>query len=81
MPAVGRFTRIDDLGLRPPKGDEPIELCEIIRLRYERGATVTTASRDTDELHQLYGDPLLACAWRTRSPDPFGRAMLGWGGP
>ena len=53
---------IDDLGLRPLKGEEPIDLYEIIRLRYERGSTIITSNRDTDELHQLFGDPLLASA-------------------
>jgi DNA replication protein DnaC len=53
---------IDDLGLRPLKGDESIDLYEIIRLRYERGSTIITSNRDTDELHQLFGDPLLASA-------------------
>lgn len=64
---LGRLTEvdllvIDDLGLRPLKGDEPIDLYEIVRLRYERGSTVITSNRDTDELHQLFGDPLLASA-------------------
>jgi DNA replication protein DnaC len=53
---------INDLGLRPLKGEEPIDLYEIIRLRYERGSTIITSNRDTDELHQLFGDPLLASA-------------------
>jgi DNA replication protein DnaC len=53
---------IDDLGLRPLKADEPIDLYEIIRLRYERSSTVITSNRDTDELHHLFGDPLLAGA-------------------
>jgi len=51
---------IDDLGLRLLKGDEPVDLYEIVRLRYERSSTVITSNRDTDELHQLFGDPLLA---------------------
>jgi DNA replication protein DnaC len=64
---LARFTDvellvIDDLGLRPLKGDEPIDLYEIVRLRYERGSTIITSNRDTDELHHLFGDPLLASA-------------------
>jgi DNA replication protein DnaC len=31
---------IDDLGLRPLRGDESSDLYEIIRLRYERGSTI-----------------------------------------
>ena len=53
---------IDDLGLHPLKGDEPTDLYEIVRLRYQRAATVITSNRDTDELHQLFPDPLLASA-------------------
>lgn len=53
---------IDDLGLRPLKGEEPIDLYEIVRLRYERASTVITSNRDTDELAPLFGDPLLASA-------------------
>lgn len=53
---------IDDLGLRPLSHDEPVDLYEVIRLRYERGATVITSNRDEQELHALFGDPLLASA-------------------
>jgi DNA replication protein DnaC len=49
---------IDDLGLRPLEGQEPIDLYELIRLRCERGSTIITSNRDTDELHQLFGDPI-----------------------
>jgi DNA replication protein DnaC len=53
---------IDDLGLRPLRGDEPMDLYEVIRGRYERGATIITSNRDEDELGTLFGDPLLASA-------------------
>jgi len=53
---------IDDLGLRPLAHDEPVDLYEVIRLRYEHGATVLTSNRDEEELHGLFGDPLLASA-------------------
>ncbi len=53
---------IDDLGLRPLAGDEPVDLYEIVRQRYERGATLITSNRAVDELAQLFGDPLLASA-------------------
>jgi DNA replication protein DnaC len=53
---------IDDLGLRPLSGDEPVDLYELIRMRYERRATIITSNRDVDELHTLFGDPLLASA-------------------
>lgn len=53
---------LDDLGLRPLVGDEPIDLYEVIRCRYERGAMVITSNRDTQEWHPLFGDPLLASA-------------------
>ncbi len=53
---------VDDLGLRPLAGDEPVDLYEIIRQRYERGATLVTSNRAVDELAQLFGDALLASA-------------------
>jgi DNA replication protein DnaC len=53
---------VDDLGLRPLTGDEPVDLYEIIRQRYERGATMITSNRDEAELAQLFKDPLLASA-------------------
>jgi len=53
---------IDDLGLRPLDGDEPIDLYEIIRRRYERGSLVLTSNRSLEEWSPLFGDPLLASA-------------------
>lgn len=53
---------VDDLGLRPLKGDEPMDLFEIIRARYQRGSTIVTSNRDVVELAPLFGDPLLASA-------------------
>ena len=53
---------LDDLGLRPLSGDEPGDLYEIIRHRYERGSIVITSNRDVEELAHLFGDPLLASA-------------------
>src|SRR5690606_8765377 len=40
---------IDDLGLRPLVGDEPLDLYEIIRCRYERGSMIITSNRVIDE--------------------------------
>lgn len=53
---------IDDLGLRPLTGDQPSDLYEIIRERYERGSIIITSNRDAPELASLFGDPLLASA-------------------
>ena len=53
---------VDDLGLRPLVGDEPVDLYEIIRQRYERASTLITTNRDADEIPALFGDPLLASA-------------------
>ncbi len=53
---------VDDLGLQPFRQDEPQDLYEIIRHRYERGALIVTSNRDTDEWYPLFGDPLLASA-------------------
>lgn len=53
---------LDDLGLRALSGDEPGDLYEIIRHRYEHGSLVITSNRDVEELARLFGDPLLASA-------------------
>ncbi len=53
---------VDDLGLRPLVHDEPLDLYEIIRQRYERAATVMTSNRALDEWHPLFADALLASA-------------------
>lgn len=62
-----RFTAVDllvvdDLGLRPLVQDEPIDLYEIIRQRYQRGSTIITSNRAIDEWHPLFHDALLASA-------------------
>lgn len=64
---LARFTApqlliIDDLGLRPLQHDEPIDLYEIIRQRYERSSTIMTSNRDVPEWYPLFGDNLLASA-------------------
>lgn len=53
---------VDDVGLRPLAADEPIDLYELIRRRYERGSTVFTSNRAVDEWYPLFGDALLASA-------------------
>lgn len=53
---------IDDLGLMPLRGDEPADLYEIIRLRYERKAILITSNRSASEWPGVFGDPLLASA-------------------
>lgn len=53
---------IDDIGLRPLRHDEPVDLYDVIRLRYERGSIVFTSNRALDELSALFADPLLATA-------------------
>lgn len=53
---------LDDLGLRPLRQDEPHDLYEVIRRRYERGAMVITSNRAVEEWYPLFGDPLLASA-------------------
>lgn len=64
---LARFTApdllvIDDLGLRPLAGDEPLDIYEVIRRRYERGAMIITSNRAIEEWHPLFGDALLASA-------------------
>jgi len=53
---------IDDLGLRPLTHDEPTDLFEIVRHRYERGSTIVTSNRAIEEWPPLFGNPLLASA-------------------
>lgn len=53
---------IDDLGLRGLAQDEPADLYEIVRRRYERAATIITSNRDIAEWTPLFGNPLLASA-------------------
>ncbi len=60
---------IDDLGLRPLVQDEPIDLYDVIRLRYERGSTVITSNRAMEELPSIFGDALLASAAMDRLLD------------
>ncbi len=53
---------VDDLGLRPLRDQEPLDIYDIIRGRYERSSTIVTSNRATDEWHPMFGDPLLASA-------------------
>lgn len=53
---------IDDLGLRPLRYDEPLDLYEIIRCRYENGAMLITSNRAVDEWQSLFDDALMASA-------------------
>ena len=53
---------VDDLGLRPLEGDEPIDLYEIVRARYERGSMVVTSNRALAEWYPLFRDDLMASA-------------------
>lgn len=53
---------VDDLGLRPLEGDEPIDLYEVIRARYEQGSMVVTSNRDIEEWYPLFRDDLMASA-------------------
>jgi len=53
---------IDDLGLRPLRDEEPLDLYDIIRQRYERGSLIITSNRAIEEWYPLFGDDLLASA-------------------
>lgn len=53
---------IDDLGLRPLKDDEPLDLYDVIRQRYERGSLIITSNRAVEEWSPLFRDDLLANA-------------------
>ena len=64
-----RTRGIDDLGLRMLSHDEPIDLYDIIRLRYERGSIIITSNRALEELPSIFGDQLLASAAMDRLLD------------
>ena len=53
---------VDDLGLRPLEGDEPIDLYEVIRQRYEHGSMIVTSNRALEEWYPLFIDDLMASA-------------------
>lgn len=53
---------VDDLGLRPLELDEPIDLYEIIRQRYEVGSVIVTSNRALEEWYPLFLDDLMASA-------------------
>ncbi|HEY6176469.1 MAG TPA: ATP-binding protein [Kofleriaceae bacterium] len=42
--------------------DEPLDLYEIIRQRYQHGSTIISSNRDVEEWYPLFGDALLASA-------------------
>ena len=53
---------VDDLGLRPLEREEPIDLYEIIRARYERGSMIVTSNRAIEEWYPMFPDDLMASA-------------------
>ena len=53
---------VDDLGLCPLDRDEPLDLYEVIRARYERGSMVVTSNRAIEEWYPLFLDDLMASA-------------------
>jgi DNA replication protein DnaC len=57
-----RLLIIDDLALRPLLNDEPLNLYELVRQRYEPASTIITSNRGVSEWYPLFGDPLLASA-------------------
>jgi DNA replication protein DnaC len=64
---LARYTNVDllvldDLGLRPLQHTDPLDLYDLIRGRYEKASTVVTSNRAVDEMHPMFGDPLLASA-------------------
>jgi DNA replication protein DnaC len=53
---------IDDLGLRPLRGDEPYDLHEVVRHRHQKRSTIVTSNRGVPEWGTMFPDPLLAAA-------------------
>jgi len=53
---------VDDLGLKGLNADESGDLYEVVRRRYEAGATIITSNRAIEEWPPLFGNALLASA-------------------
>lgn len=53
---------IDDMGLRDLRDDEPLDLYELIRGRYERGSILMTSNREAKEWDSLFADARMASA-------------------
>jgi DNA replication protein DnaC len=53
---------IDDMGLRDLRHDEPLDLYELIRGRYERGSLLMTSNREAKEWDTLFADARMASA-------------------
>jgi len=53
---------IDDLGLRPLRGDEPYDLHEVVRHRHQKRSTILTSNRAVSEWSAMFPDALLAAA-------------------
>ncbi|MDI7268570.1 MAG: IS21-like element helper ATPase IstB [Myxococcota bacterium] len=65
--ALGRLVSpelliVDDLGLRGLRHEEPLDLYEVIRQRYEVGSLIMTSNRAVHEWYPLFSDDLLASA-------------------
>ena len=60
---------IDDLGLMPLAGESPLDLYEVIRQRYEKGAMLITSNRSVEEWYPMFPDKLLASAAMDRLLD------------
>ncbi len=53
---------IDDLGLRTLRDNEPDDLHDLIKSRYENGSTIITSNRAVEEWYPLFNNPLMASA-------------------
>ena len=53
---------LDDLGIRVLRHEEPEDLYELVRQRYEHRSTLITSNRAIEEWYPLFGDELLASA-------------------
>lgn len=53
---------LDDAGLRPLDREEPLDLYEVIRARYERGSLVLTSNRAIEEWYPMFRDELMGSA-------------------
>jgi DNA replication protein DnaC len=61
--ATGRdLLVVNDLGLRPLRDDESLDVYDLIRDRYERVSTILTSNRAIEEWYPFFREPVLASA-------------------
>jgi hypothetical protein len=73
-----RILVVDDTGLCPLVGDEPVDLYEMIRRRYERGSTISMSNRALKEWPPLFGDMPEPAGWQAQGHHRKGSVAGTW---